>query len=507
MTNSAVDAVTRIAASRLIIVGGTAVVSDVQDSWRRACAAALILSLPVAVVLALLLAFGQLQPIALPLGWAGAFLGAALLLRRQLAAVERLAQGLRRRLPEALKPAGDGPLAELARAAAGLLEEEQQRRRVVERMADSRDLIVDSLPEPLLLLDGQMQVRRANLAARRLLGQDAAGRDLAQVLRHPRLLEAARRVLAGSPGEVLETALPDGRSFTVRVEPLPVPGPDGTTAMVLLHDVTAARRSEQMRANFVANVSHELRTPLSTLTGFIETLQGPARDDEEARERFLEIMASQAQRMGRLVNDLLSLSAIELNEHTPPRAQVDLAGVLRRVTATLEMKAEARGMSIALDIAEGLPPVLGDADELAQVAQNLIDNALKYGRVGTPVTVTASAASRLPAAYARPEHGAVMLAVADQGEGIPREHIPRLTERFYRVDAARSRELGGTGLGLAIVKHIVSHHRGHLAIESRVGKGSRFVIHLPAAPSAAPAAAAGDGAMPPRPAAGPPGPA
>ncbi|MDF2766747.1 MAG: histidine kinase, partial [Rhodospirillales bacterium] len=211
--------------------------------------------------------------------------------------------------------------------------------------------------------------------------------------------------------------------------------------------------------------------------GFLETLAGPAREDAAARERFLPIMLEQAQRMARLVADLLSLSRIELHEHTPPTGHVDLAAVLGGVAEGLEMKARSRGMAIRIE-AERLWPVIGDADELAQVFQNLIDNAIKYGAPGTEVRVVAGPAeavsSRAPRRFV---HG-VAVAVIDRGEGIAREHLPRLTERFYRVDSARSRELGGTGLGLAIVKHIVSRHRGHLEIESAPGEGSRFTVYL-----------------------------
>jgi two-component system phosphate regulon sensor histidine kinase PhoR len=244
-------------------------------------------------------------------------------------------------------------------------------------------------------------------------------------------------------------------------------------ALVTLHDLTAVKRAEQMRVDFVANASHELRTPLSALLGFIETIQGPAADDPEAQTRFLAIMHEQAKRMGRLVEDLLSLSRIELNEHQAPTGQVGIAAVLRGVANSLELKAAERRMSLDLDIAADLPPVIGDADELTQVFQNLIENALKYGRAETPVRIGVTASARL-----RP---GIAVAIRDHGEGIARIHLPRLTERFYRIDTARSRQMGGTGLGLAIVKHIVNRHRGLLEIDSEIGEGSVFTIHLRAA--------------------------
>ena len=229
-----------------------------------------------------------------------------------------------------------------------------------------------------------------------------------------------------------------------------------------------------MRADFIANAGHELKTPLSTLLGFIETLRGPARDDAAARERFLGIMQEQAGRMARLVDDLLSLSRIELNEHVAPTAHVALKPVLDSVAAALELRAAQRGIRIELKLPETLPEAQGERDELAQVFQNLLDNAVKYARRDSTVTVTAGTADG-------PTPAMVWATVADQSDGIPSEHLARLTERFYRVDNARSRELGGTGLGLAIVKHILNRHRGRLDIASTLGQGSTFTVWLRAA--------------------------
>jgi two-component system phosphate regulon sensor histidine kinase PhoR len=255
----------------------------------------------------------------------------------------------------------------------------------------------------------------------------------------------------------------------------------------VLHDVTALKQAERMRADFVANVSHELRTPLSALLGFTETLRGPAKDDAPARERFLGIMHEQAQRMTRLVRDLLSLSRIEELEHTPPTENVDLRRVVGSVVDTLGLQAKAKSVAVEVDIAADVPPVTGDADQLAQVVQNLLDNAIKYARAGGQVRIAgrklAGAPPRIAASAARGRLPApdwwVSLAVGDDGEGIAREHLPRLTERFYRVDAARSRQLGGTGLGLAIVKHILNRHRGGVAVDSEPGRGSVFTVWLP----------------------------
>ncbi len=341
------------------------------------------------------------------------------------------------------------------------------------------DAILNALPDPILVLDGQRRIARANHAARKLFGNDAVGQDLAVALRHPTALEAADDVLAGRSALVAaDFALPtaEGRGFALRVAALPLAGgteagagEGGVAAVLALHDVTALQKAERMRADFVANASHELRTPLASLVGFIETLQGPARDDEEARIRFLGIMRDQAARMARLINDLLSLSQIEMREHDRPGDPVPLAPLLRDIAAGLQPQAQAKGVTITLDLDEAAPPALGARDELIQVFQNLIDNAVKYGRPQTAVTVRLQ---RLDAEQ-------VEVAIRDQGEGIPKQHLPRLTERFYRVDSARSREMGGTGLGLAIVKHIVSRHRGRLVIDSDMGIGSVFSVRLP----------------------------
>ena len=339
------------------------------------------------------------------------------------------------------------------------------------------DRIVSSLPHPIFFLDRERQVVRANAVAHALLDSDLTGRDIADGLRDPALLAAIDRALDGAGPQQIDLSLPVPveTDYIARIEPVaPPPGtpPDGRDAPVVLvdmQDVTALRRSEQMRVDFVANVSHELRTPLTSLSGFIETLRGPARDDAQARDHFLAIMQEQSERMFRLINDLLSLSRIELDEHSRPQTEVDLTDLLRRLIEMLALKAKQVNVRVESDWPDDLPPVRGDADQLFQVFQNLLDNAIKYGAKGERVLVRVS----------RKERRRVSVDIVDFGPGIPREHIPRLTERFYRVDAARSRELGGTGLGLAIVKHIVNRHRGRLNVTSEIGRGSTFSVTLP----------------------------
>ena len=351
--------------------------------------------------------------------------------------------------------------------------------RAREAAIGTAQLVLHHLPDPVLVLDGRRRIVRTNEAAEILLGRNLLGRDLAVALRQPALLAATDAVLRGERDRLVEfdLATPIERHFSARIVPLTPARADGSVVLIL-HDVTVLKRSDRLRADFAANASHELRTPLTALIGFIETLRGPARDDPAARDRFLAIMAEQSARMARLVEDLLALAKIEMNEHRTPTALVDIRDLIERVASGLEQRAAARDMIIRRTVPAETPAVVGDADELAQVFQNLLDNAIKYARAGTVVAVTAGPSPKaLLGARA-----ALAITIADQGEGISREHLARLTERFYRVGTARSRELGGTGLGLAIVKHIVNHHRGAIDIDSEIGKGSVFTVHLPVAP-------------------------
>jgi two-component system phosphate regulon sensor histidine kinase PhoR len=298
---------------------------------------------------------------------------------------------------------------------------------------------------------------------------------MSAVLRHPDLRAAIDRAFTLGLSQTADVTLPVPvhRELHAAVVPMEPPIADGGRAILVLSDRSRERAVERMRADFVANVSHELRTPLASLIGFIDTLRGPAADDLAAQQRFLGIMGEQAARMNRLIDDLLSLSRIELIEHQPPSDTVDLSELLMRLSAGFEPRLRERSVTIDLHVPRGVPPVIGDADQLAQVVQNLLDNALKYGRAGGRIRLEVDAV-----AGGRP---GVMLKVSDDGAGIPREHLPRLTERFYRVDTSRSRAVGGTGLGLAIVKHIVNRHRGQLSIESEAGAGTTVSVWLPQA--------------------------
>jgi two-component system phosphate regulon sensor histidine kinase PhoR len=329
---------------------------------------------------------------------------------------------------------------------------------------------IEGVPLPALVIDPGERVAAANAAARGWLGEGTAGRPLAMVLRAPRLLEAVGEALRGAGTQECRFVLTregSEETWTARVS---TQGSLG--ALCVFRDVSEEEQAERMRREFVANVSHELRTPLTALMGFIETLQGPARDDPGARARFLGIMAREAGRMNRLVRDLLQLSRVEAEERVRPRDPVDLGQVLAAVRSTLRPVAETLGSQVALTLPEGPLVVAGDHDQLMQVFTNLVENALKYGAPGQEVRVTVTAEDTL-------RGRAWAVEVADRGEGIEAVHLPRLTERFYRVDSHRSREKGGTGLGLAIVKHIVQRHRGSLRIDSVRGEGSRFTVVLP----------------------------
>jgi two-component system phosphate regulon sensor histidine kinase PhoR len=348
--------------------------------------------------------------------------------------------------------------------------------------------MLDSVPAPLFALDRNRQVVAANAAAGKLFGGTITGRNLLAFLRHPPLVDAVEACEAGRPVGPVDLPESQGRGgqrrLVARLQAIR-PALAGASVMVLLEDTTAAERALTLRRDFVANVSHELKTPIAALLGFIETLMGPARDDPLARQRFLGIMRGEAERMNRLVSELLSLSRIEMNEHQPPSGRADLGNILKTVRDSLSIKAEQRQIKIAFPGLAELPTIPGDSDELTQAIQNLVDNAIKYSPEGGEVVVSYQliadpVACREKLQGIRAPKGMISLSVADQGDGIAKEHIPRLTERFYRVDAARSRELGGTGLGLAIVKHIVHRHRGSLDIESEPGKGSVFTLFLPA---------------------------
>ena len=367
------------------------------------------------------------------------------------------------------------PVARIARAIERLARTLAERANQVGSLLRANETIVELLPDLLLVLGRDGSVRRANAAARA-----AFGGDMAAVVRHPGLRTAIDLAFAKGVSQSAELILPVPvrRDVNATVLVLDPPLADGGHAIAVLSDRSRERAVERMRADFVANASHELRTPLASLIGFIHTLRGPAADDVPAQQRFLGIMAEQAERMNRLIDDLLSLSRIELTEHLPPVERVDLAAAAERIAAAFEPRVAARSMRLRLQLEPSLPMVTADADQIEQVLQNLVENAVKYGREKGQVRIGVGHAPRGGRYPARP---GVLLSVEDDGPGIPRADVPRLTERFYRVDKGRNRSAGGTGLGLAIVKHIVNRHRGQLVIESEEGRGSQFSVWLPLA--------------------------
>ena len=365
--------------------------------------------------------------------------------------------------------------------------------------------IVESLPDPVLVIAAReaenladRRVIYANPAARELLRIQGEGTTLVSAIRHPRVLEAVDESLFGEvSGEAAyETGGAQDRFWRVRTRPLDRASDGVHLALMVLRDETDSRRNERMRADFLANASHELRTPLASLTGFIETLRGHARDDSVARERFLGVMAAQAGRMARLIDDLMSLSRIELNEHIAPEGRVDLVLAVLDVIDALTPLAAERGVTLSTRLAaRGSAMIVGDRDQILQVAQNLIDNAVKYSPNGGAVEIEVAAGLTADEAITPTRQGGarlsllspdlvggerfVMLRCADAGPGIAREYLPRLSERFYRVEGQKSGERLGTGLGLAIVKHITNRHRGGLAIESVEGQGTTFTAYFP----------------------------
>jgi two-component system phosphate regulon sensor histidine kinase PhoR len=345
---------------------------------------------------------------------------------------------------------------------------------VSEHAGDPLEAVIAGMPDPVI-----GRVLTLNERARALAPALRQGEPVSLVLRMPELIDAIGRAYASGEEQRVEYSerVPIDRWFEAIVVPVKRQADPARADLMLMtfHDLTPLRHAEEMRADFVANASHELRTPLAALSGFIETLQGTARDDAKARDRFLAIMQEQARRMARLIDDLLSLSRIEQNAHRRPDTPVDLVPIVGQVVDGLETLARDRRVVVHIDTAPSLV-VLGDHDELLRVFENLVENALKYGAPGQRVEISMRNGVSLEGV------AEAQIAVRDHGPGIAPEHVPRLTERFYRVDVTESRAQGGTGLGLALVKHILNRHRGRLSIESVLGAGATFTVHLPTAP-------------------------
>lgn len=329
--------------------------------------------------------------------------------------------------------------------------------------------LIEAIAHPAVVIDERAIVRLSNAAVREAFPATETGYPITFSLRQPAFASAIEDAASAMMPESLELRERDGAERLYRVNARPIRGRGAASLMlVVFEDMSEQLATARMRSDFVANASHELRTPLASLVGFIETLQGAARNDAAARDKFLAIMLEEAGRMSRLISDLLSLSRAEMNVHRRPRDRVDLAALVRHVVDAMLPLADKQGTEIVADLPEGPVELRGDGDALVQVTQNLLENALKYGRNGGRVELRLTASERR-----------VALSVRDFGPGIAPEHVPRLTERFYRVDVEESRARQGTGLGLAIVKHILARHRGELLVESRPGEGAVFTVSLP----------------------------
>lgn len=357
--------------------------------------------------------------------------------------------------------------------------------------------LLEALPDPALLVDSESRIVGSNAAARRQMHFEARGQFLTSILRHPDVLEAVQGALREGASRAVEYETPAQVDRHTRCYVAPVTWGADRAAMLVFHDQTSRISTERMRADFLANASHELRTPLASLTLLIETLSGPARDNSADRDRFLGMMQVQADRMRRLIDDLLSLSRIELDEHVPPSDRADLSNVAREVADSLSPVLKERNVTLELRVPDKPVPVVGERFQLAQVVQNLVDNAVKYTPAGGTVTlevagsgdreeVSALAGKRwdeaariallTPTAAANRSYAYVR--VEDSGPGVSKQFLPRLGERFFRVERELGNERGGTGLGLAIVKHIVNRHRGGLLVESQPGRGSAFAAYV-----------------------------
>ncbi|MBS8275804.1 two-component sensor histidine kinase [Thalassospira tepidiphila] len=455
--------------------------------FRQLILTALAIAFPVAIVFIVLASMGQLGVGTAILSAVLSFVGVAAMLRiyfGDLRRVARYATNLRDQYkgtpPQHISFSAASELSSLYTQIAAAF---RDRIALLEAQTSTDAEILDHLPNPVVMVNRQRVVTGFNRAANGLFHNLENGRDLTRFIRDPILLDAFDDV--ANNRETMKhaefvLASDAHRHFDVLTARLPAAAGDRNFVLTF-SDLTELRKLEQMRADFATDAGHELRTPLSVLLGFIETLEGPAKDDPDALNQFLPVMRDQAQRMQHLIEDLLSLARIELNEHTPPSENCNVGKIIGKVAESLAMKAQDKGMNIRVTSTLDDTDMVGEEKELTQVFVNLVENAIKYGHTNSDVEVSISLAQNPPGALARFRHDRIMaVAIRDHSDGIAREHLPRLTERFYRVDTARSRAVGGTGLGLAIVKHLVQRHRGTMQIESEQGVGSVFTVYLPA---------------------------
>ncbi|WP_417827308.1 ATP-binding protein [Thalassospira sp.] len=455
--------------------------------FRQLILTALAIAFPVAVVFVVLASIGQLGVGTAILSAILSWFGIAAMLRIYFGDLRRVAH-YATNLRDHYKGTPPqhitfGAAAELSSLYTQIAAAFRDRIALLEAQTSTDAEILDHLPNPVVMVNRHRVITGFNRAAQGLFHNLETGRDLTRFIRDPILLDAFDEVAnEGKTMKHAEFVLASDahRHFDVLTARLPAAAGD-RSFVLSFSDLTELRKLEQMRADFATDAGHELRTPLSVLLGFIETLEGPAKDDPDALNQFLPVMRDQAQRMQHLIEDLLSLARIELNEHTPPSDDCNVGKIIDKVAESLAMKAQDKGMNIRVTSTLENTDMVGEEKELTQVFVNLVENAIKYGHPDTDVEVSINLAKNPPGALARFRHDRIIaISIRDHSDGIAREHLPRLTERFYRVDTARSRAVGGTGLGLAIVKHLVQRHRGTMQIESEQGVGSVFTVYLPA---------------------------
>lgn len=359
-----------------------------------------------------------------------------------------------------------------------------QKNDMLEAQTISDTAVLDSLPDPIMVIDRAGNILGANLSARTEFGKNITSKNVDKLFKSNSFINSVAKVLnkeSKSENLIFYTDNADSQKLYAHIKQLPWLSKGKAVAVISVYDMTKSMKIEKMQSDFVANASHELRTPLSIISGFIETLQTTAKGDPEAQEKFLKIMAEQAEYMSSLIENLLSLSKIELNQDQRPEGKVEVAEVAEEVVQALSMKAVEREMKIRLVLDEKLPPVIGDRAQIKQVVQNLADNAVKYGISGTDVTIRLKNAEQIPISKSFKVAGgaAVAISVNNKGPKIERDKLARLTERFYRCQEHKDLNIKGTGLGLAIAKHIVLRHRGNLTVNSNGYNGTTFTIYLP----------------------------
>ncbi len=358
-----------------------------------------------------------------------------------------------------------------------------QKTDILEAQTISDTAVLDSLPDPILVTDRAGNILGANLSARTSFGKNITNKNIDQLFKSNNFINAVAKVLnkeSKSENLIFYTDEPESQKLYAHIKQLPWLSKGKAVAVISVYDMTKSMKIEKMQSDFVANASHELRTPLSVISGFIETLQTSAKDDEQAREKFLKIMAEQTEYMSSLIENLLSLSRIELNQDQRPSEKVDTETIADEVIQALELKADEREMKIRLIKDETLPPVVGDRAQIKQVVQNLVDNAIKYGLSGTDITLSLRKSENIPAAKSAKiaAGAAVAISVNNKGPKIEPEKLARLTERFYRCQEHKDLNIKGTGLGLAIAKHIIMRHRGNLTVNSNSYNGTTFTVYL-----------------------------